>query len=433
MLKILYALKTSSEEILSLLDNHQVDLIPRKQSLTEIVSNKTYDLVLLEREIDFINKVKEVDPRIEVILFSNKKMDTIEVVKRGAFAYFQLPIDDLKHLKEAIENVAELVNIRIETGMLESQLNEKYNFAGIVGKNLQMLEIFNFMRRIAPYYQIVTIMGETGTGKEAIAKTLHSLSPVSKHPFVSVNCGALEPNLIESTLFGHKKGSFTGAIADKNGLFETAGEGTIFLDEIGELLLTVQPNLLRVLQDGEFRPVGSNKTIRAKCKVITATNKDLSVEVQNQKFRDDLYYRLTPLTITIPPLCKRKEDIPLLCRHFLNQFSSKFEKKVYGISRPAQAALFAFDWPGNVRMLENVLEHASILTTKTFIRLEDLPPEIREGRKEIDTHPLSLDNVIKEHIEQVLTQSNGNRSAAAKKLNISRRALLRKMQKYSIH
>lgn len=433
MLKILYALKTSSEDILSLLNAHQVDLIPRKQSLTEVISDKTYDLLLLEREIDFISKVKEVDPRIEVILCSRKHINAIEVVKKGAFAYFPLPIDDLKHFKEAIENVAELVTIRIETGVLESQLNEKYNFAGIVGKNLQMLEIFNFLRRIAPYFKTVTIMGETGTGKEAIAKTLHSLSPVSKHPFVSINCGALEPNLIESTLFGHKKGSFTGAVADKNGLFETAGEGTIFLDEIGELLLTVQPNLLRVLQDGEFRPVGSNKTLKAKCNVIAATNKDLSREVQDQNFREDLFYRLTPLTITIPPLRKRKDDIPLLCRYFLNQFSSKFEKKVFGISRPAQAALFAFDWPGNVRMLENVLEHAAILTTKTFIRLEDLPPEIRENRKETDTQHLSLDNIIKTHIEQVLTQCSGNRSAAAKKLDISRRALLRKIQKYSIH
>jgi two-component system, NtrC family, response regulator PilR len=389
MLKILYALKKSDDEILTLLKNHQVDQMSSEQPFTEIISKKNYDLILLDEQFHLISKIKEIDPRTEVILFSTKQKNAIEMIKKGAFAFFPLPLDEHARLQETVDMISELVQTRIETGALESQLHDKYTFAGVVGKNFRMLEIFNFMRRIAPYFTTVTIMGETGTGKETIAKTLHSLSPFARHPFLSVNCGALALNLIESELFGHKKGSFTGAISDKVGLFEAAGEGTIFLDEIGELPLTVQPHLLRVLQDGEFRPVGSNQSFTAKCKVITATNKNLASEVKKGRFREDLFYRLTPLTILVPPLRERKDDLLLLYRHFLTRFGEKSGKKVYGISRPAQAALFSFDWPGNVRMLQNVLEHAAIMTTETFIRLQDLPPEIRTSIHEVGEENIS--------------------------------------------
>jgi DNA-binding NtrC family response regulator len=432
MLKILYALKRSFDEILTLLNNHQVDLMHWKQPFIEVISKKNYDLILLDEKFHLISKIKEIDPRTEVILFSMEQTDAIEMIKKGAFAFFPLPFNEQARFQETVDMISELVQTRIETGALESQLHDKYTFAGVVGKNFQMLEIFNFMRRIAPYFTTVTIMGETGTGKEAIAKTLHTLSPVAKYPFLSVNCGSLAPNLIESELFGHKKGSFTGAISDKVGLFEAAGEGTIFLDEIGELPSAVQPHLLRVLQDGEFRPIGSTQALTAKCRVMAATNKDLAAEVKKGRFREDLFYRLTPLTITVPPLRERKDDLPLLYRHFLTRFSEKSGKKVYGISRPAQAALFSFNWPGNVRMLQSVLEHAAILTTETFIRLQDLPPEVRKGIQEVNTQNLSLDSVIKNHIENVLIHCHGNRSKTAKKLQISRRSLLRKMEKYSI-
>jgi two-component system, NtrC family, response regulator PilR len=432
MLKILYALKKPHDEILTLLSDHQVDLMSGGQPFTEVISKKNYDLILLDEQFHLISKIKETDPRTEVILFSTKQKNAIEMIQKGAFAFFSLPINEHARLRETVDMVSELVQTRIETGALESQLHDKYTFAGAVGKNFRMLEIFNFMRRIAPYYTTVTIMGETGTGKETIAKTLHSLSPFARYPFLSVNCGALADNLIESELFGHKKGSFTGAISDKAGLFEAAGEGAIFLDEIGELPLTVQPHLLRVLQDGEFRPVGSNQSFKARCRVIAATNKDLAVEVKKGRFREDLYYRLTPLTITVPPLRERKDDLLLLYRHFLIQFSEKSGKKVYGISRPAQAALFSFNWPGNVRMLQNVLEHAAIMTTESFIRLQDLPPEIRTSIQDVSIENLSLDSLIKKHIETVLIHSRGNRSMAAKKLQISRRSLLRRMEKYSI-
>ncbi|MEW6052553.1 MAG: sigma-54 dependent transcriptional regulator [Nitrospirota bacterium] len=434
MLKILYALKSPSEEILSLLKGHQIDAFSGDQSFNEAVSKNNYDLILLEEEIDSIMQIKATDPRAEVILFGDHEANAVEAISAGAFAYFTLPVDNMGRIQETIDIVSDIVKTKTEVAELENQLTSKYTFAGVVGKNPQMLDIFTFMRRIAPYFRVVTIMGETGTGKEKIAKTLHEVSPAAKHPFITVNCGALGKNLIESELFGHRKGSFTGALADKTGLFEAAGEGTIFLDEIGELPLAIQPHLLRVLQDGEFRPIGSTRTIKAKCNIIAATNRDLIADVKKERFREDLFYRLTPLTITLPPLRTRKDELPHLCRHFLRNFSNKTGKKIFGISRPSQAALFAHDWPGNVRMLESVLEHAAIMTKENFIRLEDLPSYIisENPNEEQVTLPLSLDDVIKTHIEKVLRDCDGNRSKAAEKLNINRNALLRKMKRYSI-
>jgi DNA-binding NtrC family response regulator len=433
MLKILCDLNNPVDEILCLLDGHRVDTLSADQSFGEKLSQKNYDLILLEEGIEVIADIKAADPRVEVILFSNDEIDAVDAVKMGAFACFTLPFDQSERLREIIDTISDIVQTRIEVGNLEEQLISKYTFAGVVGKNPQMLDIFNFMRRIAPYFSTVTIFGETGTGKEMLARTLHTLSPNAKNPFIAVNCGALGANLIESELFGHKKGSFTGAIADKVGLFEAAGEGTIFLDEIGELPLAVQPHLLRVLQDGECRPVGSTRSIRAHCRVIAATYRNLEEEVRQQRFREDLFYRLTPLIIAVPPLRERKDDLPLLCRHFLRRFSRKTGKKILGISRPAQSALFSFDWPGNVRMLESAIEHAAILAKESYIRLEDLPSYIvnNKGKGEV-TSPLTLDDLIKSHVETVLHECNGNRSRAAEKLNIRRNALLRKLKRYSI-
>jgi transcriptional regulator with PAS, ATPase and Fis domain len=436
MLKILFALKTPSKAIMSLLDGHKVDImLPVNKSIQEVLLKNNYDIILLQDDIDILPSVKDIDPRVEVIFFGNNDVNAIEAIKKGASAYFSFSVNELERLKETIDNISNLVEIKKETAELEKILNVKYTFAGVVAKNPRMLDIFAFIRRIAPYYKVVTITGETGTGKEVIAKAMHSISPVSKHPFIVCNCGAMVENLIESELFGHKKGSFTGAIADKIGLFEAAGEGTIFLDEIGELPLMVQPHLLRVLQDGEFRPVGSHRILKARCRIIAATNKDLSNEVKSGKFREDLFYRLTPLIIYIPPLRERKDDIPLLNRVILDRFNRRTGKKVIGISRPSQTALLSYNWPGNVRELENVLEQAAMLTNESFIGLDDLPLYIKESDK-VGRDPASttsLDEVVKKHIKEALVRCNGNRSKAAELLNISRRALLRKMQKYSLN
>ncbi|MFA6056060.1 MAG: sigma-54 dependent transcriptional regulator [Thermodesulfovibrionales bacterium] len=432
MLKIISSLQTQQEDILNQLRDYQIDICHEDKSLIETITKKSYDVILLENKIESIKEIKTVDPRIEVIIFGTNGTVAVEAIKIGASAFFRLPLNSLEPFKNTIDNINEDIKLRIETAELEKQLYTKYMFKGVVGKNPKMLEIFNFMRRIAPYFQTVTIIGETGTGKEGIAKAIQLLSPVAKHPFITCNSGSLGKDLIESELFGHKRGSFTGAIADKSGLFAAAGEGIIFLDEIGELPLQIQPHLLRVLQDGEYRQVGSNQTMKANCKVIAATNCNLLEEVKNGRFREDLYYRLTPLTITLPPLRERKDDISLLCRHFLENFSKRTGKNILGISRPAQTALFNYDWPGNVRTLENVLERASMLTSESFIRLEDLPAYISETNDKKPVLQDSIDDIVKKHVIEVLHECSGNRSKAAEKLKISRRALLRKIEKYNI-
>lgn len=432
MLKILLALKNPTEPIMSLLKGHRVDTLRENESLSEIVAKNNYELILLEGEMEVLQSIKTLDPRAEVIFFGDSEVDAIEAIKNGASAHFSFPVE-IERLKGTIDSISDLSELRKESAELERLLSAKYTFfPGIVGKNPKILDIFSLIRRLAPYFKTVTITGETGTGKELIGKALHSLSPAAKNPFIVCNCAGLVETLVESELFGHIKGAYTGAIEDKIGLFEAAGEGTIFLDEIGELPLSIQPRLLRVLQSGEFRRLGSNKLLKARCKVIAATNKDLAHEVKSGRFREDLYYRLTPLTIHMPPLRERKDEIPLLCRFLLEGLNKRTGKKILGISRPAQATLFSYEWPGNVRELENILEQASVMTTETFIRLDDLPPHIRETHVGKIPELTTLDEIVKKHVEKVLKKCKGNRSRASKILGISRRALSRKIEKHSL-
>ncbi len=408
-------------------------LYKRRDEILSAIASKNYDIIVIDDDMELLRAIKGQDSRPEVLLFGDGRVDVVEAVREGASGYFGADVAP-EEFRKLIERIRELVALRVETATLERELTRKYTFKGIVGRNPYMLEIFHFIRRIAPYYRTVTIIGETGTGKELIARAIHEASPVREEPFVTFNCGGVVDTLIESELFGHKKGAFTGAVADKKGLFETAGRGTIFLDEIGELPLSVQPHLLRVLQNGEFRPVGSNRTFRAECRVIAATNKDLWEEVKAGRFREDLYYRLTPITLNLPPLRERKDDIPLLLRHFLAEFSKRTGKRITGISRQAQRILIAYSWPGNVRELENVIERAAILAKESFIRVEDLPAYIKDSLQEDQPiqPDLTLDEVVKRHIQSVLRRCNGNRTKASQILGISRRALIRKLQKYSI-
>jgi DNA-binding NtrC family response regulator len=432
MLKILLAMKNPTEAIMSLLKGHTIDTLRDNESILEVIAKNNYEIILFEGEKDVLQSIKATDPRAEIIFFGDSEADAIEAIKNGASAHFAPPVE-IKRLKETIDSISDLFQVRKESAELERLLSAKYTFLpGVIGKNPKMLDIFALTRRIAPYFKTVTITGETGTGKEIIGKALHSLSPASKNPFIVCNCAGLVESLVESELFGHTKGAFTGATADKIGLFEEAEEGTIFLDEIGELPLSIQPRLLRVLQNGEFRRLGSNRLLKTHCKVIAATNKDLSLEVKSRRFREDLYYRLTPLTVHMPALRERKDEIPLLCRFFLERINERTGKKIHGISRPAQAALLSYEWPGNVRELENIFEHAAVITTETFIRLDDLPLHIREPRLEEVPEIMPLDEIVKKHIDEVLKKCNGNRSKASKILGISRRALLRKIEKHSI-
>ncbi len=430
MLNILVAFKHPPDSaLLQSLQPHRVAVLPPDQPLGKGIARENFDVVLLQGGLKRLRAMKAADARAEVILFSDGSFDVVEAAREGAHACFAWPhIDDelLRHLAQ----IQELIELRQETARLEQALSSKYVYHGVVGKNPAMLDIFDFIRRVAPYYRTLTITGETGTGKEGIAKAIHQESPVRNQPFVALNCGGVVAELIESELFGHVKGSFTGAVSDKTGLFEAAGAGTLFLDEIATLPLSQQPHLLRVLENGEFRPVGGNRTLKARCRIVAATNVDLAEEVKAGRFRDDLYYRLSPLTLRLPPLRERKGDILLLMRHFLELAAQRTGKDLKGFSRCAQKALLAHAWPGNVRELENVIQRAAMLTEASYIQCEDLPGELGGG--ENSTQTLTLDEAIRQHIQSVLTLSHGNRTHAAKRLGISRHALLRKLEKHGI-
>jgi len=390
----------------------------------------SYDIVVIESDLEALSAIKKTDPRVEVIMIGEREDDAIEAIRSGAFSFFTHPID-LDMLRSTVKDISQSIEDFTKTGELEDQLYEKYIFAGtVVGKSAKMLDVFSLLRRIAPYFTSVLLTGETGTGKEVIAKALHQLS-TPEEPFVVCNCGGLTESLMESLLFGHRKGAFTGATTDRKGLFEVAGEGCIFLDEVGELPLSFQPHFLRVLQDGEFRAIGDSKTRHARCRVIAATNRDLPGEVEQGSFRRDLYYRLTPLTIELPPLRDRKEDIYLLSRGILERFSSRTGKKVNGISLPAKNILMSYDWPGNVRELTNVLEQAAIIAVQPYIRPEDLGDLLARpsGASAIST----LDEVTLAHIREALRLHGGNQTNAAKVLGISRMSLIRRIKKHGLN
>ncbi|OGT19771.1 MAG: hypothetical protein A2V90_04340 [Gammaproteobacteria bacterium RBG_16_57_12] len=432
MLNILLATQsTINESRINTLEGARVTVLRAFESPVDIVKRAAVDIVLLEADIEMLRAVKSADPRIEVIMIGATAVDVVAAVREGAYAVFE-PLDITTEVVHCLEQIGEQMLVRRETAALEQVLSSKYTFQGIVGRNPNMLEIFNFIRRIAPYFRSVTITGETGTGKERIARALHEESPVADQPFVALNCGGIVRELIESELFGHMKGAFTGALQDKMGLFEAAGQGTLFLDEIGTLPLAVQPHLLRVLQDGSFRRVGSTQPQTARCRIVAAANVDLQEEVKAGRFREDLYFRLAPLTIHLPPLRERKDDIPLLIRYFLERISAKIGKRIAGVSRPAQKALIAYHWPGNVRELENVIERASIMAGESFIQSQDLPPLAAANATASANPALSLEAAVKAHIEAVLSQCQGNRSRAAKRLGISRRSLIRKIDKYQL-
>ena len=440
MLKVLLDRFDFGEGVRDLLEREGLEIhdLTDRGELLDRVAGGCFDVIFLggsckEEPAKTVRRIKELDPRAEIVFIGEEEEHTaiIEAIKSGTTACLIKPVD-LNRLKQVLDEIRELVHIRRETASIERLLHEKYIFAGMVSRNPVMLDIFSLIRRLAPHYRTVLITGETGTGKEVLARALHDLSPWADEPFVVCNCSALVEGLIESELFGHVKGAFTGAVSDKKGLFEAAGNGTILLDEIGEMPLSFQPHLLRVLQDGEIRRVGSHETIKTNCRVIATTNVDLYERVKKGLFREDLFFRLAVITIKLPPLRERKEDIPFLCRFFLERFRQRIGKNILGISRPAQSMLMAYNWPGNIRELENVLERAILVTTEDFIRPQDLPSYIRRLKQEVPITSLTLAEVEKNHIRSVLTTTGGNKTRAAHILGISRRSLLRKIQKYGL-
>jgi two-component system response regulator AtoC len=305
---------------------------------------------------------------------------------------------------------------------------------GIVGASKRMLDVYGLVTRVAPTATTVLIQGETGTGKELFARAIHSTSRRTHEPFVPVDCSALAESLLESELFGHVKGAFTGALGDKRGLFEVASGGTCFLDEIGEISPCVQAKLLRVLQEREVRRVGGTDTFKVDVRLIAATNRDLGALVAEGKFREDLFYRLSVVTITLPPLRERREDIPLLATHFLESYVADNDRLLIDISPEAMALLVAYDWPGNVRELQHAIERAAALHTKPILGPEDLPPKIVDAAEAggTPTAPLTLQEVVRGHLRRVLREARWNKKLAAQLLGINRRTLYRLTKRHGI-
>jgi DNA-binding NtrC family response regulator len=409
------------------------------ESALALLKSDEYDVVLLDIVMpgtDGIELMKKIgnDPATPatIVLTGMATVETaVEAMRNGAYDYISKPYK-LDELVIVINRAYEYRRLKIKNVLLEQELARKDSPDEFVGKSRQFKDIFTLIRKIAPTDSSVFIDGESGTGKELVATTIWQYSKRSNAPFTALNCAALSENLIESELFGHEKGAFTSAHQMKYGIVEVADKGTLFLDEIGELPLGLQAKLLRFLDSGEFRRVGSNKTLKVDVRVIAATNKDLSILIQSGGFRQDLYYRLNVINIKIPPLRERSEDISDLAKHFLKKYSNKLSKNITDFSSQALEALNNYRWPGNVRELENVVERAVIICDSETLGVADLSiPQASLASN--NTSYSSLEEIEREHILKVLRETEGNQSKASQILGIDRKTLYLKLRKFGIY
>lgn len=416
------------------------------QAAIEAVDQGFYDLILMDIRmtkvsgIEALKQIKDISPGIPIIIMTAyASVDSaVDALKSGAYDYLTKPLD-IDELKILVQKALRFHQLEKENIYLKERLNDRFDFSNIIGHGPAMKKLFETTALVAPSEATVLIFGESGTGKELIADAIHQNSPRKERPFIKVNCAALPETLLESELFGHEKGSFTGAVARKQGRFHLAHKSSIFLDEVAEMAPTTQAKILRVLQEREFEPLGSTQTIKVDTRVIAATNKNLEEEIKEGRFREDLYYRLNVVNLEVPPMRERREDISLLADFFLKRYAEKNKRIIKGFTPRAMDLLMRYEWPGNVREIENVVERAVIMARGEMITPAEFPDILQELDPEVKATYVNLSpgrtlkDVEKDMIIRTLEETGGNRTHAAKILGISRRTLQLKLKEYGIN
>jgi two-component system response regulator PilR (NtrC family) len=433
-------------------EGYEVTLAEDGARAIDLLKKKTFDLVISDLQMpqvtgmELLKHVRDNFPDLLFMMITafGTTETAVEAMKMGAYDYITKPFK-IDEVRIVIGNALKSKNLEVENRVLKKELGKENSFQNIVGNSESMHRIFDLVRRVSQAPTNVLVTGESGTGKEVVAKAIHYNGPLKDRPFVTINCGAIPENLMESEMFGHKKGSFTGAVVDKSGLFEVADGGTLFLDEVGELPLSIQVKLLRAIQERIIRRVGATDDIKVDVRIIAATNRDLEKMVNDGTFRQDLYYRLNVIQIKTPSLRERRDDIPLLANHFLKKYNDRLGKNIGGISQEAMEMLKKYDYPGNVRELENIIERTVALESGSTILPESLPPFVNtpSGRKmassqeiEIGPEGIDLDKIIgqieKELLVKAIHVANGTKKRAAKLLNISFRSMRYRVEKYGL-
>ena len=413
----------------------------------EKVHEQAFDMILMDIRmlkvsgLEALDGIKTYNPAIPVIIMTaySSVETAVEALKKGAYDYLTKPLD-FDELRLAMERAMDHSQLKEENRLLRETLGSHFDRQNIIGRSTAMVKLLETVAQVAPSEATVLITGDSGTGKELIAGAIHFNSPRKDGPFVKVNCAAITETLLESELFGHEKGAFTGAHRLKEGRFRQADGGSLFLDEVSEMSLGMQVKLLRALQEREITRVGGEEVIKVDVRIIAATNKDLIQEVESERFREDLYYRLNVVTLNVPLLRERKEDIPLLAQHFLNTFAEKNRKQIKGFTPQAMDQLLKYDWPGNVRELMNAVERAVVLSRSEYLDEQDLPLAIKDALSAEEKSPsrdavpadLPLEDVEKATILKTLESTDGNKSEAARRLGITRKTLHKKLKKYGM-
>jgi two-component system response regulator PilR (NtrC family) len=439
-------------EIMLKKEGYEVTCAFDGQNAKDILTKKTFDMVISDLQmphvtgIELLKHVKESYPELVFMMITafGTTETAVEAMKMGAYDYLTKPFK-IDEVRLNIQNALRSKSLEVENKVLKKELNKEYSFQNLIGNSEPMHRIFDLVKRVSTSPTNVLITGESGTGKEVVAKSIHYNGPLKDKPFVTINCGAIPEQLMESEMFGHKKGSFTGAINDKSGLFEVADGGSLFLDEVGELPVTIQVKLLRAIQERVIRRVGATDDIKVDVRIIAATNRDLEEMVKQGTFRQDLFYRLNVINIKTPALRERKDDIPILAQHFLKKYNERLNKTVSTISDEAMEMLKKYEYPGNVRELENIIERTVALEGGATILPESLPPFVNtpSGRKMASSHEIEigddgvdLDKVMgqieKELLVKAIHHSGGVKKRAAKLLRITFRSMRYRVEKYSL-